>query len=280
MFKSVFEDEIRCRRLLEIVLGVAIAELRVVHTEHELHVHQGSRAGRVDVFARDTDGNEYDVEIQARHLGNEWLRVRHYQALMDAVRLRRGEPVNTLRLCVVIFVCDFDPLVGVPGVGPKECGYRRYDCRMVCEQTGCAVPDGRIAVLLNARGTRGEVSDELADFLRYVGGQQVDGSDFVDDIKRRIDELASDEAWMGEYMNFEDELRAERLYGERKGRADGLAKGREEGLKDGRKEGRAEGMALARALADAGRADELVAAMTDPATYERLLGEFGIGEGA
>ena len=69
-------------------------------------------------------------------------------------------------------------------------------------------------------------------------------------------------------MNFEDELRAERLYGERKGREEGL------------KEGRAEGMALARALADAGRADELVAAMADPATYERLLGEFGIGEGA
>lgn len=283
VFKSVFGDDPgRCRRLIEAALGTPIAEVAIVHGEHELDVGLDARAGRVDVFAVDADGNEYDVEVQARHKEDEWMRARHYQALMDATRLRRGDPVGSLRRCVVIFVCDFDPFAR-EGFAPGQRGWRVYDCATTCLQTGAVVPDGRRAVYLNARGTRGEVSDDLDAFLRFVAGERVDGNGLVGDIESRIDELMVDPAWLEDYMTFEEELEAERAWARREGRDEGYSQGRDDGYSQGRDEGRdavmGENALLARALRDAGREGELALAMCDPAARDRLLAEFGIGAG-
>ncbi len=267
VFKSVFGDDPgRCQRLIEVALGTPIAEVTIVHGEHELDVLQSARAGRVDVFARDAEGNEYDVEVQARHKEDEWMRARHYQALMDATRLRMGDPVESLRKCVVIFVCDFDPFAREEFPSEQR-GWRVYDCVTTCLQTGAVMPDGRRAVYLNARGTRGEVSDELDAFLRFVAGERVDGSELVEDIESRIDELMVDTAWLEDYMTFEDELEAERIWARKEGRAEGRDAEADENAR------------LARALQAAGREGELVGAMVDSAAREHLLAEFGIAAG-
>ena len=68
------------------------------------------------------------------------------------------------------------------------------------------------------------------------------------------------------------------------GRAEGRAEGREEGRAEGRVEGKAEGHEegveryglLVNALLDAGRADDIRKAGTDPAFRDSLFAEFGI----
>lgn len=240
VFKSVFgEDPEKCRRLLELALGTRIARVEVLQPERELDVHPGYRAGRVDVLAEDAEGNRYDAEMQAQPRGNEVLRARHYQSLMDALRLRKGEEVSELRRSVVVFVCDFDP-VGA--------GLRRYDCVTTCLQTGEPVGDGRRLVMLNARGSGDEVDPSLGAFLRAVAGEDVVGDPFVDGINAMIDAYVSDPEWMERYMTFEDELEAARADAE----AHGLARGLEQGMKQGLEQGLEQGAmrAYARMVAD------------------------------
>lgn len=225
VFKSVFgEDPEKCRRLLELALETKITRVEVLHPEREIDVHPAYRAGRVDVMAEDADGNRYDAEMQAERLGDEILRARHYQSLMDALRLRKGEEVAGLRRSVVVFVCDFDPI---------GAGIRRYDCVTTCLQTGEPVSDGRRLVMLNARGSGDEVDPSLDAFLRAVAGEKVVGDSFVDSINAMIDAYFSDSEWMERYMTFEDELKAARINAEARGYARGMDLGIERGIEQG-----------------------------------------------
>jgi predicted transposase/invertase (TIGR01784 family) len=213
VFKSVFGEEADLtRELIELSLERGISSVEIVQGEREFDVLPSSRAGRVDVYATDSEGNDFDVEVQAESGGNELLRARHYQSLMDATRLRKGEDVEKLRDSVVVFVCDFDPLGG---------GLSRYDLRTVCLQTGEPAADGRRIVMLNARGPLDDVPAPLAAFLRLVAGQEVEGDPFCDRVNAIIDRKVADPKWMEDYMTFEDELEAARRNAEKRGIAIG-----------------------------------------------------------
>jgi len=225
VFKSVFGDDPElCRELIEVSLNMRVKSVEVVQPEREIDVHVDRRAGRLDLFVVDNDGRHYDIEVQAQRRHNEWLRARHYQALMDVSQLRKGTEVNKLRDSIVVFVCDFDP-VGA--------GWRVYDCRTVCLQTGEAVADGRRLVLLNAHGTMGEVSSSLDAFLRFVGGEDVQGDPFVDRLNAIIDEKVADREWMENYMDYYDELEAEKEAARRDGRAEGLVEAAAKMVREG-----------------------------------------------
>jgi predicted transposase/invertase (TIGR01784 family) len=217
--------------LLELSLGTRIRSVELVQTEREVEVAADRRAGRLDLLVVDGGGRRYDVEVQSQRRRNELLRARNYQALMDVDQLRRGTEVENLRDSVVVFVCDFDPLGR---------GLRLYDCRTTCVQTEEAVPDGRRIVMLNSRGTEGEVPPSLGAFLRLVAGEDVRGDPFVERVSANIEAKVSDPRWMEDYMDFYDELEAEREAAREEGREEGMAKGREEGMAKGRAEAKVE----------------------------------------
>lgn len=221
VFKSVFgENENLMLELLELSLGTKIAKLVFVQSEREFDVLPNARAGRVDVFVVDEEGNRYDVEVQAESRGNELLRARHYQSLIDVTQLRKGTKPEELCHNVVLFICDFDPLGH---------GLRLYDCRMTCAQTGETVADGRRIVLLNAHGSGDQIPESLAAFLRLVAGQRVEGDPFVDRVNDMIDKYVADPKWMEDYMTFEDELEAARYNAEQRGIKKGIEQGIERG---------------------------------------------------
>lgn len=97
-----------------------------------------------------------------------------------------------------------------------------------CHETGDAVGGGRRLVVLNARGTGGDVSPSLDAFLRLVAGEEVSGDPFADLVSAMIDRKVADPKWMEQYMTFEDELEAAR----RKAEARSCEKGSERGLLD------------------------------------------------
>ena len=70
------------------------------------------RGVRFDVFARDSTGKEYDIEIQRADKGAEPKRARYNSALMDANALKSGEDVGKLRDSYVIFITENDALGG------------------------------------------------------------------------------------------------------------------------------------------------------------------------
>ena len=64
MFGSVMSEPENCKEFLQRILGVEIAELAI--TESQKSMKQGfySKGIRLDVYAKDIDGNAYDIEMQ------------------------------------------------------------------------------------------------------------------------------------------------------------------------------------------------------------------------
>ena len=93
--------------MLRIILGKK--DLKVIKSQTECPIKslQG-RGVRFDVFARDSKGREYDIEIQRADKGAEPKRARYNSALMDANALKSGENFGKLRDTYVIFITEND----------------------------------------------------------------------------------------------------------------------------------------------------------------------------
>ena len=93
--------------MLQIILGKKDLKVVKSQTEYPIKSLQG-RGVRFDVFARDSEGKEYDIEIQRADKGAEPKRARYNSALMDANALKTGEDVAKLRDTYVIFITEND----------------------------------------------------------------------------------------------------------------------------------------------------------------------------
>jgi len=131
--------------ILRIILGKK--DLRVVksQTEYPIKSLQG-RGVRFDVFARDSKGREYDIEIQRADYGAEPKRARYNSALMDANALKSGEDFGKLRDTYVIFITEND----VMKRGQDVYSYLRTE-----ERNGDRLHDGTHIIYVNG-ATRSE----------------------------------------------------------------------------------------------------------------------------
>ena len=131
--------------ILRIILGKK--DLRVVksQTEYPIKSLQG-RGVRFDVFARDSKGREYDIEIQRADYGAEPKRARYNSALMDANALKSGEDFGKLRDTYVIFITEND----VMGGDKDSYSYSRRE-----DGTGEFLGDGTHIIYVNG-ATRSE----------------------------------------------------------------------------------------------------------------------------
>ena len=93
--------------MLQIILGKKDLKVVKSQTEYPIKSLQG-RGVRFDVFARDSEGKEYDIEIQRADKGAEPKRARYNSALMDANALKSGEDYGKLRDTFVIFIAEND----------------------------------------------------------------------------------------------------------------------------------------------------------------------------
>ena len=97
--------------ILRIILGKKDLKVVKSQTEYPIKSLQG-RGVRFDVFARDSKGREYDIEIQRADYGAEPKRARYNSALMDANALKSGEDFGKLRDTYVIFITENDVMGG------------------------------------------------------------------------------------------------------------------------------------------------------------------------
>ena len=93
--------------MLQIILGKKDLKVVKSQTEYPIKSLQG-RGVRFDVFARDSNGREYDIEIQRADKGAEPKRARYNSALMDANALKAGDDIGKLRDTYVIFITEND----------------------------------------------------------------------------------------------------------------------------------------------------------------------------
>ena len=134
--------------MLRIILGKKDLKVVKSQTEYPIKSLQG-RGVRFDVFARDSKGREYDIEIQRSDHGAEPRRARYNSALMDANALDSGEDFAKLRDTYVIFITENDVMGG---------GKEIYEIdRTIRQMRGKKFGDGSHIVYVNG-ATRSETA--------------------------------------------------------------------------------------------------------------------------
>lgn len=104
---KVFEDKACAELLLRIILKKSDLEVKEVNSQFSLKNLQG-RSARLDVFAIDSTGKVYDIEVQRSDRGAVAKRARYNAALIDANITEPGEEYQALNECYVIFITEND----------------------------------------------------------------------------------------------------------------------------------------------------------------------------
>ena len=145
--------------------------------------------------------------------------------------LQAGQPYDLLPPTYIIFICIFDFF---------EKGNYVYTFKKRClEDLELELPDEATTMLLNTKGTHGEISKDLKSFYDYVNNHIVT-TDFTKQIDDEISYLKLDTKVRREFMLMEARLLDER----REGEAVGFVKGKDIGLVEGEAIGMAKGEAM------------------------------------
>ena len=206
MFAAVMSDPEICRRVLELAIGISIAEVHV-QTEKTMVYHSEYHGVRLDVYAADEARTRFNVEMQVSLQKYLPKRGRYYHAQLDMDALRTGESYEALPNTYVIFICDFDPFTD---------GLYRYSTGTLCRETGKMVNDGVETIYLNAYGKNpGEVPSELVQFLNYVKDigrieTSLNTDPLVRDIEKKIGDIKRSRSMEDRYMLLEEMIRDER----------------------------------------------------------------------
>ena len=168
---------------IELILQIILSkkDLKVVksQTEYPIKSLQG-RGVRFDVFARDSEGREYDIEIQRADKGAEPKRARYNSALMDANALKSGEDFSKLRDTYVIIITEND----VMGDGQELYSYLRME-----ERSGKRLRDGTHIIYVNgATRSETEIGKLVHDLLCRDASEM-----YFDVLKKRVREFKNSE---------------------------------------------------------------------------------------
>ena len=206
--------------ILQIILGKKDLKVVKSQTEYPIKSLQG-RGVRFDVFARDSKGREYDIEIQRSDHGAEPRRARYNSALMDANALKSGEDFGKLRDTYVIFITEND----VMGGGQELYSYLRME-----EHSGKRLRDGTHIIYVNgATRSETEIGKLVHDLLCRDAAEM-----YFEVLRKRVSEFKNSEEGR-HYMCEAFERIAERnkAEGERKGKRETMLATAKRMLKDG-----------------------------------------------
>ena len=273
VFGSVMQNEHICKELIEAVLGEPIERVAVHHSEHGVLPRLTGRGVRLDVYLRGQDGVAYDVEMQNAPEAGFERRLGYYRSALDVDAQGRGVDYEGMCDIIVIFFARFDPF---------DKGFRRYDCETRVLQANQRLNDGARIVVLNSKGTKGEVEGRVEAFLRYMEDAKMIGDSLTREVDAEVQRLRMSDDWYDAYMRYQLHVEEEAAKARRKAREEGLAEGRaeglEQGLAEGREQGRAEGREQGRAE---GREQGLAEGREQGLAEGRAEGrEQGLAEGA
>ncbi len=165
--------------MLRIILGKKDLKVVKSQTEYPIKSLQG-RGVRFDVFARDSEGREYNIEIQRANDWAEPKRARYNSALMDANALKSGEDVGKLRDTYVIFITEND----VMGDGLEAYVYDRTE-----KMSGRILGDGTHIIYVNgATRSESDIGKLIHDLLCRDAAEM-----YFDILRKRVSEFKNSE---------------------------------------------------------------------------------------
>ena len=244
--KLFFDDDIECTQLvLRIIMEKKDLIVKSVKTQKYFDGVEGKRSIRLDIYAVDGEGLEYDIEIQGDNAGASPKRARFYSALIDAHMLEPNDPFDRMHECFVIFITENDVL----GDGLPLYKIERY--------INGARPFNDGAKMLYVNASHQDAETELGrlmhDFM-CINADEMYYEELASRAKYFKGGEKGESLMKGVWAEMQEQSRAEGIAeGLEKGRAEGRAEGKAEGIAEGRAEGKAEGRAEGKAegIADA-----------------------------
>ena len=256
IFKKVMSRKRICKHLLEELLQIEIADINYIEAEKTIEPDYTSHGIRLDIIVADDKNTHYNLEMQVKNNKNPNTnthvlpkRSRYYQALLDFDLLQAGQPYDLLPPTFIIFICFFVFF---------EKGNYVYTFKKRClENLELELPDEATTMLLNTKGSHGDISKDLKSFYDYVNNHIVT-TDFTRQIDDEISYLKLDTKVRREYMLMEARLLDERREGIAEGKDIGFAEGKDVGLAEGEAIGMAKGEAMGIANANIATAKRLL----------------------
>lgn len=223
MFGKLMENDERCKRLLEQILGFKIHHIEKLEREKTIDEKYDGHGIRLDIYVEDGK-TVYNCEMQNTNEHNLPKRSRYYQSQIDSSSLQKGVPYRQLTKSFVIFICTFDPF---------SRGQYVYTFENRCmEVPDLNLGDETTKIFVNTKGNCGNTSEEFKELLRFIDTSEDRPyeNDLANDLLSDLKKARNNEDWRHDYMTWRD-------YGNdchEEGLAEGLEKGRAEGLKKGR----------------------------------------------
>ncbi len=137
---KVFEDDYECIELmLHIIMGKQDLKVQKAHTQYNIKNLEG-RSVRLDIYAVDTTGKKYNIEVQRAGKGADVKRARYNSSVIDTKSLPAGVDYASLPETYVIFITENDVIGGNKSV---------YHIDRVIKETGEAFGDGAHIIYVN-----------------------------------------------------------------------------------------------------------------------------------
>ena len=213
MFGAVMQDERLIRPLIEFILDIKIKSVTYIEPQRSMKSGFEAKGIRLDLYVEDENGVVYNVEVQTTRRKSLPKRMRYYQSAIDINVLSPGVDYAKLRQSYIIFICNHDPY----GLGRYV---YHFENRCV-EKPDLPFGDETVKVIVNTKGTEGEISDELREIIRYLDDGTVSG-EYSRELEDAVNHIKSSEERRHEYMIMM--VREQEL----------IDKGREEGREEGR----------------------------------------------
>ncbi len=235
MFYHVMQDEELCQILLTSILGDQIGEIKEIKVQKSFETPTQAKGIRLDIWIKDAEGKQYDIEMQTSPKRDLAKRMRYYQSAIDSHLLEKGSHYSELNDTFIIFICTFDYF---------KKGLPVYTFVSTCrEDHKLELKDGAIKIIVNSTASEKATDPNLNAFLAYINGKHPDNQ-FVNRLEDRITKFKYNNKMQEEYMyrmSIEDEIRYE---AHQEGIALGIEQGIERGITQGMEMGISKGMEM------------------------------------
>ena len=212
MFGTVFRDKEKCKELLQRILKIELIEIEVVEPQKMMKTTFIGKGIRIDIYAKDSEGNVYDIEMQTTEETDLHLRTRYYHSEMDSYQIRAGQKYFNLKQSVVIFICTFDPFADDRSI---------YTFETMCkENKELVLGDKRRTYFVNINGNREGISEDTTKLLDYFKtGQPTDR--YTENLQEQVQFIRNDDDWRENYMTIEMKMDQKYEQGRKIGRNEG-----------------------------------------------------------
>lgn len=182
-----------CIELTEMITGRRINRLLTLENQKSIKISEDGKGIRFDVYFADDVGRRYDIEMQTTVKKSLSKRTRYYISMLDADSLKKAGEYKDLPESYVVFICLEDPF------DRKLC---KYSFNLVCnEDNRLIMHDGTNRIFLNAAGKKGDISDKLRNFLKFLADRTNSSQDqFTQKIAEAVLEERKDVRRREKYM--------------------------------------------------------------------------------